>query len=68
MDYTQYYKEELQELEDTGRGGTDGALLLRNYIRGLELQVQQEEQRSHRQIEELNNAKYVQEIMQLVTE
>jgi len=40
MDYTQYYKEELQELEDTGRGGTDGALLGRNYIRGLELQVQ----------------------------
>lgn len=67
MDYARYYKEQLQDLEDTGRGGTDGAMLLGNYIRDLELQVQQEEG-SQRQIEELNSAKYIQEIMQLVTE
>jgi hypothetical protein len=68
QDHTRYYKDELQYLEDTGRGGTEGAQLLRNHIRNLELHVQEEE-RSKRELEELNNAKSIEEILlQIITE
>jgi hypothetical protein len=69
-DHARYYKEELQELEKTGRGGTDGALLLKNYIRDLEMQVQQNEEHGKREIEILNNAKSIEEmiIIQIIKE
>jgi len=68
QDHIRYYKDELQYLEDTGRGGTEGAQLLRNHIRNLELHVQEEEH-NRRELEELNNAKSIEEILlQIITE
>lgn len=64
-----YYKEELQEMENSGRGGTEGAQLLKNYIRDLQLHVQKKKERGRRELEELNNAISIEEkIMRIITE